>query len=354
MVVIRLRQDADELTVPSPLLEIKRPAMSLLKTVSLSKTVKAAIVIAAAAVLITTVAKAELFKLTLPTLPAPSLGAFMGPIIKAKKFDTANDLDLTFIQEPTATYRTDFAAGTNQVGGSGTLLADVALLRDKGLQVVYLFNVFDFWATVVVPQDSDIKSIVDLKGKSLTASLPTASFPMFRYLAKVGGLDVEGVDLRNADSSALVPIAKSKRSDAVQLWEPAYTILVHGNNDFRSLDIMSNWKTTGETAFPYLGLAAQQAWIDQNKPVIPKLFSAYQQAAEFIKSNPQEASALIAASLNVPQPVIQDLILSDRLQLSVYWASGNRSAADQVFKAAKSVGYLKSMPSDGILYDASK
>ncbi len=97
-------------------------------------------------------AGAEPVKLTIPTLPSPSLGAFMGPVIKAQKFDEQNGLDLTFVQKPTATYRTDFAAGTDQLGGSGTLLADVALLKEKGLDVVYLFNVFDFWGTVVVPQ----------------------------------------------------------------------------------------------------------------------------------------------------------------------------------------------------------
>ena len=58
----------------------------------------------------------------------------MGPVIKAQKFDEQNGLDLTFVQKPTATYRTDFAAGTDQLGGSGTLLADVALLKEKGLE----------------------------------------------------------------------------------------------------------------------------------------------------------------------------------------------------------------------------
>jgi NitT/TauT family transport system substrate-binding protein len=298
---------------------------------------------------------AQSIKLTIPTLPAPSLGAFMGPVIKAEKFDEQNGLDLTFVQKPTATYRTDFAAGTDQLGGSGTLLADVALLRDKGLNVVYLFNVFDFWATVVVPRGSDVKTVTDLKGKTLAASLPTASFPMFRYLAKLGGLDIDTVQLRNSDSSGLVPLAKSGRTDAVQLWEPSYSILIHGNNDFRSIDVMSKWKeTTGYNAFPYLGISAQQAWVDQNKGTIPKLFATYQKAADFIKANPQKAATLIARDLGVAEPIIQDLVASDRLQLNLYWASTNRAASEEVFKAAKSLGYLKSMPSESILYDPAK
>lgn len=294
-------------------------------------------------------------KLTIPTLPSPSLGAFIGPVIKAKHFDTDNGLELSFVQKPTATYRTDFAAGTDQLGGSGTLLADVALLSDKGIDVVYLFNVFDFWATVVVPANSDIKSIADLKGKTLTATLPTASFPMFRYLASLDGLDMETVQLRNSDSSGLVPTAKSGRSDAVQLWEPSYSILTHGNNQFRSIDVMSKWRqTTGLNAFPYLGVSAQRAWVNQNSTLIPKLYATYQKAAEFIKTNPNEAAAVIANDLNISEPVIRELIASDRLQLNVYWAGTNKPAGLEVFKAAMKVGYLKTMPKESILYDPSK
>jgi NitT/TauT family transport system substrate-binding protein len=301
------------------------------------------------------VANAQSVNLTIPTLPSPSLGAFMGPVIKAKKFDEQNGLNLTFVQKPTATYRTDFAAGTDQLGGSGTLLADVALLNEKGLNVVYLFNVFDFWATVIVPSSSEVKTVTDLKGKTLAASLPTASFPMFRYLAKLGGLDMETVQLRNSDSSGLVPIAKSGRTDAVQLWEPSYSILIHGNRDFRSIDVMSKWReTTGLAAFPYLGISAQRAWVNQNRTLIPKLYATYEKAADFIKKNPGEAATIIAKELGIAEPVIQELTASDRLQLNIYWASANKAAAEEVFKAAQSVGYLKSAPNEGMLYDPGR
>lgn len=298
------------------------------------------------------VAHAEPVKLTIPTLPSPSLGAFMGPVIKSQKFDAQNGLDLTFVQKPTATYRTDFAAGTDQLGGSGTLLADVALLKVKGLDVVYLFNVFDFWGTVVVPKNSDVKTVADLKGKTLAASLPTANFPMFRYLAKLGGLDVNTVQLRNSDSSGLVPLAKSGRTDAVQLWEPSYSILVHGNSDFRSIDVMSEWrKKTGQSAFPYLGISAQRAWVEKNKPLIPKLYATYEKAAAFVKSNPKEAAAVISKDLGIPEAVTLDLISSDRLQLNLYWAGANKKAAEEVFKAAQDSGYLKTAPGEEVLYD---
>ena len=294
-------------------------------------------------------------KLTIPTLPVPSLGAFLGPVIKSEGFDAANGLDIKFQQKPTATYRTDFAAGTDLIGGSGTLLTDVALIKEKGVDVVYLFNVFDFWATVVVPKDSDVKSIVDLKGKTLAASLPTANYTIFRYLAKLGGLDVSSVQLRNSDSSGLIPMAKAGRADAVQLWEPAFSLLTHGSNNFRSIDIMSKWEdATGLKTIPYLGISAHQSWVDANRAVIPKLFQTYKAAGEFIEKNPARAAEIIGKAASIPAPVIEELITSGRLRLNIYWGAEERAAATEIFKAAMNVGYLKKMPDESVLYAPGK
>lgn len=297
----------------------------------------------------------EPVKLTIPTLPVPSLGAFLGPVIKSQGFDKANGLDITFQQKPTATYRTDFAAGTDKIGGSGTLLSDVALLKVKGIDVVYLFNVFDFWATVVVPKDSDVKTVADLKGKTVAASLPTANYSMFRYLAKLGGLDLSSVHFRNSDSAGLVPIARAHRADAVQLWEPAFSILTHGNSDFRSIDVMSKWKdATGLTEIPYLGISAHRSWVKANRPLIPKLFNVYKAASEFVEKNPAKAADIIGKATTIKPDVVKELITSGRLRLNLYWAAEKRKAAGEVFKAAVDVGYLKKKPDESVLYDPSK
>ncbi|TAM82300.1 MAG: hypothetical protein EPN41_15305 [Candidimonas sp.] len=177
---------------------------------------------AAAIVMAASAAHADVAKLTIPVLPVPSLGYFTAPIIKSQHFDTKNGLDITFEQQPASTYRTDFAAGTSLIGGSGTVLADVALLNEKGVKTVYLFNVFDFWATVVVPKGSKIETLAELKGKTVAAALPTTSYAMFRYFATVGGLDVGSIHPRGTTVPGLVPMALSGRADAVELWEPAW------------------------------------------------------------------------------------------------------------------------------------
>lgn len=294
-------------------------------------------------------------KIEVPTLPVPSLGYFLPPVIKAAGLDQANGLDLEFIQKQAATYRTDFAAGTHKIGGSGTVLADVALLKEKGVDVVYLFNVFDFWGTVVVPSDSEIKTLRDLQGKVLAAALPTTNYAMFRYFADRAGLDLATVKVRGTPVPGLVPTARVKRADAVQLWEPAYSVLTHGNDDFRRLEFVEPWKKeTGHNAIPYLGVAVYRSWAEEHRELIPRLYRTYQAAAEFIRKDPDAAARAIAKDSGLDQEVVRDLLASDRLGLNVYWPREQQQAMDEVFRAAVSIGYLKEMPPAEVLYDPNQ
>src|ERR1700732_473863 len=52
----------------------------------------------------------------------PSLGAFMPPVIKAKKLDEANGLDIEFVERPPDAYTTQFNSGEFKVGGSAAVL----------------------------------------------------------------------------------------------------------------------------------------------------------------------------------------------------------------------------------------
>src|SRR5476649_1511962 len=87
-------------------------------------------------------------KVTIVVFGFPSLGAFMPPVIKAKKMDEANGLDIEFVERPPDAYTTQFNSGEFKVGGSAAVLT-VGLADARGVKVKYLFNLFDYWGTVV-------------------------------------------------------------------------------------------------------------------------------------------------------------------------------------------------------------
>src|SRR5450631_1733623 len=187
----------------------------------------------------------------------PSLGAFLPPVIKAQKLDEKNGLAIKFEERTPDAYTAQFNSGEFQLGGSASLLT-VGLADARGVKVKYLLNLFDFWGTVVTSRP-EIKTLKDLEGKQLAAAGSTTNFVMFEFFAKKLGVDVSKVQVVNTAPPGLVGYALADRADAIQLWEPAYTLLKAKKPEIRALDtaVSKTWaKFAGGERIPYLGVAA--------------------------------------------------------------------------------------------------
>ena len=238
--------------------------------------------LATAIVLATTPSQSQtLDKLSIVIFSAPSLGAFMPPIIKAKKLDQANGLDITFAERTPDAYTAQFNSGEFKVGGSASLLT-IGLADSRGVKVKYLFNLFDFWGAVVTSRPA-IKTVKDLEGKQLAGARATTNYVMFEFFAKKLGVDVSKIQVVNTATPGLVGYALADRADAVQIWEPAYTLLLAKKPDIRTLDLNINatWKAfAGGSRIPYLGVGAHSDWAEQNPALVAKLYATYKAAAE--------------------------------------------------------------------------
>jgi len=292
-------------------------------------------------------------KITIVVFGFPSLGAFMPPVIKAKKLDAANGLDITFEERPPDAYTTQFNSGEFKVGGSAAVLT-VGLADARGVKVQYLFNLFDFWGTIITSRNA-IKTVKDLEGKELAAAASTTNFVMSEFFAKKQGVDVSKVKVVNTATPGLVGYALADRADAVQLWEPAYTLLKAKKPDIRILDtgMATTWQNfAGGGRIPYLGVAAHTDWIEANQALIPKLYATYKAAGEYIQKHPEESAALIAPKASPPdQAALVSLIkANDRLGMSIVGASDVRKQIEAVYKAGIDVGYLKAQPSGTTIY----
>jgi len=228
-------------------------------------------------------------------------------------------------------------------------------MRERGVKVKYLFNLFDFWGGVVTSR-SGVKSVKDLEGKELAAARATTNFQMFDFFAKKLGADVTKIKVVNTAPPGLVGYAIADRADAIQLWEPAYTLLKAKKPDIRLLDLGldKTWASfAGGGKIPYLGVAAHDDWIAANQALIPKLYATYKAAGEFIVKHPDEAALLIAPKSTPPdRAALVSLIKSnERLGMSVVGASDIAKQINAVYKAGIDVGYLKKQPSADTIYD---
>jgi NitT/TauT family transport system substrate-binding protein len=294
-------------------------------------------------------------KLSIVVFGAPSLGAFLPPIIKAQKLDEKNGLAIKFEERTPDAYSSQFNSGEFQLGGSASLL-QVGLADTRGVKVTYLFNLFDYWGAVVTSR-TEIKSLKDLEGKELAAAKGTTNYVMFDWFARQLGADTSKFAVINTATPGLIGYAMADRAAAVQLWEPAYTTLLSKKSGMRTIDIgiADSWKKfTGSTNIPYLGVAAHVDWAEKNPKLIPKLYAAYKEASEWVTAHPEEASKLISPK-GTPddQKAIADLIkANDRLGMNVKWASDVGKEINSVYAAGKSIAYFPSDPAPSTIYQA--
>jgi ABC-type nitrate/sulfonate/bicarbonate transport system substrate-binding protein len=293
-------------------------------------------------------------KLTILIFSPPSLGALLPPVIKAQKLDEKNGLDITFQERPPDAYVTQFNSGEFKVGGSASLttlgLADV-----RGVKVKYLFNIFDYWGAVVTSRDS-VKTLKDLEGKELAAARSTTNYQMSEFFEKRQGVDVGKIKIVNTAPPGLISYAIADRADAVQIWEPAYTLMLTKKPSIRTLDlgIDKTWKAfAGGGSIPYLGIGAHAEWADANPATVQKLYTTYKQAAEWVQKNPDAAAPLLAKGAQPAElKAIAEMIRSnERLAMKLAPASAIRKEIEAVYKSGMEINYLPSMPSAASIYD---
>ncbi len=314
---------------------------------------KFAMVIATTALLGSAAHGADPAPVTIVVFNPPSLGSIFPSVIKAQKFDIANGIDITFVERPPDAYAAQFNSGEFEVGGSASVLV-VGLGTTRGIQTSYLFNLFDYWGTVVTNRP-DIKTLADLKGRELAAAKGTTNYAMFAWFAKQQGVDPHSFQVLNTATPGLVGYALADRADAVQLWEPAYALVTAERPAIRTIDlhIAKVWRAfTGGNVIPYLGVAAHQDWIEKHHDLIPGLYRAYKQAATWVMANPAAAAPLVASVKDdAERRAIADMIRDNaRLGLNIQPAGRISKQIEATYQAGLAVGLLKEMPPASSIY----
>jgi NitT/TauT family transport system substrate-binding protein len=283
---------------------------------------------------------------------APSLGAFLPAVIGAEHIDRDHGLTIDFSYATPDNYNTEFASGHYQVGASAALLSE-GLRTERGVEVSYLFNLFDYY-TAIATSDSSIRELHDLPGHTLAAATGTTNHAMFEWFADRQGLDLGEVELLNQTPAGLSTMALLGRADATEIWEPAVSGLQAKKPTERLLDLgLGTWrKAYGTGTIPYLGLAAHTGWAAQHRDVVRTLYAVYSDAARFTTANPAKAAAAIAAATpggvaKTTQGLIEN---NDRLKLHVVPSARIRAEIANVLDAGRHTGYLESVQASAIIY----
>jgi NitT/TauT family transport system substrate-binding protein len=283
---------------------------------------------------------------------APSLGSFLSAVITKKGFDTAHGLHLAYSYVTPDNYTVEFSSGQFQVGGSSAVLSE-ALRTERGVDVTYLFNNFDFFGAVVT-SDPAIRTLTDLHGHSIAAALGTTNYAMFEWFALKAGLNLKQVTQVNETTPGLSTMALTGRTDATEIWEPAYSLVLAKKPGLRTLDLgIPRWQQAfGTTQMPYAGVAAHSSWVKANPSGPKKLFAIYSEAAKWTMANPAAASQIIAAGTPGGEAAVIEQLIKDNslLKMNVAPASSMLPGIHAVIESGRQSGYLSSSPPASFVY----
>ena len=294
----------------------------------------------------------RLEKIDMLEFTAPTLGGFLVPIIKGRNLDKKNGIDINFVERSPDAYLEQFNSGQFQVGGGAGVLS-VGAASNQGIKVVYLFNLFEYFGAVVT-SDPDIKTLKDLEGRKLIAATSTTNYAMFKWLAINKGVNLSKIAVENSSTPGLFSQALDG-SHPVQLWEPAYSVLMAKKPSLRALefDVTGLWKKfSGTGSLPYLGVAAHEKWVKENPHIVEKMYLTFKEAADCTQANPAEAAKMIAPTIKGADPAAIQALIQDnkRLALNVVRASEIRLNLQAVYTAGLQSGYLKQFVSSSTIY----
>lgn len=209
-----------------------------------------------------------------------------------------------------------FSAGSNRaleylnansvdIGSSAGLAALLSKANGNPIKTPYIFSRPE-WTALVVPKDSPIKSVADLKGKKVAATKGTDPFLFLLRSLPLFGLkrnDIEIVALQHADGKAAL---EQGRVDA---WAGLDPLMAASELDAGSRLIYRN---VGFNTYGFLNV--RQDFLQNEPAAVRRVIAGYERARKWILANPEEAAKILAEEAKIKIEVAR-LQLSQRTDL---------------------------------------
>lgn len=226
-------------------------------------------------------------------------------------------------------------ANTIDIGSTAGLAALLAKANGNPIRSPYIFSRPE-WTALVVPRDSPIKSLADLKGRKVAATKGTDPYLfLLRSLQTVGlkKSDIEHVPLQHADGLAAL------RAGQVDAWAGLDPLMASAELDSGARLLYRN------VAFNTYGfLNVREEFLQQHPAEVRRVIAAYERARQWTLANTTEAARILSDEAKVSLQVAL-LQLKLRTDLSNPWPSSEHVHALQ---AALSILQAEALVKPGV------
>jgi ABC-type nitrate/sulfonate/bicarbonate transport system substrate-binding protein len=294
----------------------------------------------------------EPVKVKIGRLAFPSLSTMMIDIVKDQGLDKKHGIDL----EPVtlgaiSAYYAALATGEVDMVPAGPHV--LQKMRLEGVPIKAALTYARLNALTVITADPAIKTIADLKGRSIAADMGSSEYQILALYGRSQGV-VFGKDVSVVQAGP--PLARTqlqaKRVDAAMTWEPSATLTLRDNPQYRTIFAGDTaWKTIAKAAGWELVVAVREDFLKKSPDSVSRLLRMFQDGQRFIKANLDAADRIVVGSIKLPPGIFKEAVASGRLVYDVLpaWES-ERAVIWDMFKIAVDVGYLPKLPDEGAIY----
>lgn len=217
----------------------------------------------------------------------------------AKQGETEYNYDFTMVTAP------DELLG-KMVNGD----LDIALLPANVASVLYnkteggiaVININTLGVQYIVSSDDSIKSIADLKGKTLYLNgKGTTPDYVIRYLLSANGLTEADVTLEYKSEATEVAAVLKEQPDAIGLLPQPFATVALAQNDKLKLvlDLTNEWENIqgdGGSQLVTGVTVVRKEFLGEQEPVVTSFLAEHKASTVFTQEQPDKAAELIAAA----------------------------------------------------------
>ena len=166
-----------------------------------------------------------------------------------------------------------------------------------------------------------LKSLDELYGKKIAIMRATASESLFNSFAQAYGFDASKVELVNMAPAEMLASFSRGAVDAISVWEPHTT---RARRTANGKMLVSGTKSAipgkeGERRIygDHSVLFATEVFIKERPNVVTAVLTALARAGDFIDSNKNEATAILAKEFGLEPADMADVMASNRYTLAI-------------------------------------
>jgi len=297
-------------------------------------------------------ASQELLKVKIMRLAFPAMVTMMVDIVKDQGLDRKNGIELEVRSYGTiAAYYGAVATGEVDAGVGGPHV--LQKMRNEGVPIRAVLTYARLSALAVITRDPAIRTIADLKGKSIAADMGSSEYQILSIYGRAQGL-VSGKAVTVVQASP--PLARTQlaagRVDAAMTWEPSATLTLRDDPQYRVILAGDTaWKAIANADGWQLVVVAREDFLRRQPQAVPRLLKMFQDGQRFIQEHTDEADRIVQRTMKLPEGVFKEAVKARRLVYEVLPAwEGERSVIWEMFKVAVAQGYLSKLPDEGVIY----